>query len=406
MGLPFLTNFCIIVIKRILHILLAGLLFTLPSFGGELKVFTPEQFGARADGRTDNKAAFLALSKAVNSNGGGRVVFPKGGTYLVRFEDDPGGGHTKAPSSGAIGLNFRHCDSVFLEMNGSTIIVAPNHSTQYAVVRFFDCRNFKISGGVFVGDNRSHDYSATTYNGRRETRSHEWGCGIINSGSKGEISSMNISQMTGDGIYTGSIESYGVAYRAKTIVDSCEIFDCRRNGISVSSSEGFTLRSSKIHHIGSWNSVKGTAPMAGIDFEFEDKLFVRGSIILEDSEIYACSSKCLVAASTFSPVVDKFIARGCRFSSSTVFLHNMTCNDGMEISSCSFDNCRFYFGNAVVRNCSFTDTRKNSYVDGGVFENCSFSASSNVLSCYRKRPVTFQSCTFDGCRPPAKSKIL
>ena len=76
MGLPFLTNFCIIVIKRILHILLAGLLFTLPSFGGELKVFTPEQFGARADGRTDNKAAFLALSKAVNSNGGGRVVFP------------------------------------------------------------------------------------------------------------------------------------------------------------------------------------------------------------------------------------------------------------------------------------------------------------------------------------------
>lgn len=398
-------SFCIIVIKRILHILLAGLLFTLPSFGGEPVAFTPEQFGARGDGFSDNKAAFAALSKVVNARGGGNVVFPRGRVYLVKFADDPGGGHTKAPSSGAIGLHFIHCDSVVVNMNGSVIKVVPNHSSQYAVVRFFDCNYFKIRDGNLIGDNRTHDYSATFYNGRWEKRSHEWGYGIMNSGSKGVISNMKISQMTGDGIYTGSIESKGVAYCAKTIVDSCEIFDCRRNGISVSSSEGFTLRSSKIHHIGSWNSVKGTAPMAGIDFEFEDKLFVRGSIILEDSEIYACSSKCLVAASTFSPVVDKFSARGCRFSSSTVFLHNMTCNDGMEISSCSFDNCRFYFGNAVVRNCNFTDTRKNSYVDGGVFENCSFSASTNVLSCYRKRPVTFQSCTFDGCRPPAKSRV-
>lgn len=43
---------------------------------------TPEMFGAKGDGRTDDSAAFAKLSDAINANGGGTVVL-RNTTYLV-----------------------------------------------------------------------------------------------------------------------------------------------------------------------------------------------------------------------------------------------------------------------------------------------------------------------------------
>ena len=56
--------------------------------GGE-RVFTPEMFGARGDGRTDDSAAMAALSRAVSQAGGGTIVFRRT-TYLVGAQSSSG----------------------------------------------------------------------------------------------------------------------------------------------------------------------------------------------------------------------------------------------------------------------------------------------------------------------------
>jgi len=56
--------------------------------GGE-RMFTPEMFGARGDGRTNDSAAMARLSEAVSANGGGTVVFRRA-TYLVGAQSASG----------------------------------------------------------------------------------------------------------------------------------------------------------------------------------------------------------------------------------------------------------------------------------------------------------------------------
>ncbi len=55
-----------------------------------LRVFTPEQFGAAADGSTNDTDAFTRMSAAVNLNGGGSIVLQRK-TYIV-------GGHVTDPT--------------------------------------------------------------------------------------------------------------------------------------------------------------------------------------------------------------------------------------------------------------------------------------------------------------------
>ena len=62
---------------------------------------------------------------------------------------------------------------------------SPNHSTNYSVIRFFDCKNFVVQNGSIVGDAMNHDYSPVIYKSKEYKTSHEWGYGIYCSGSTG-----------------------------------------------------------------------------------------------------------------------------------------------------------------------------------------------------------------------------
>lgn len=90
---------------------------------------TPEQFGAKGDGRANDTAAFGALSAAINAAGGGSVALRSGAVYLVGGEsrtDDPRpSGYTFLPADV---LKFHGCRGpVLVQGNGATLRAVPGY---------------------------------------------------------------------------------------------------------------------------------------------------------------------------------------------------------------------------------------------------------------------------------------
>lgn len=89
-----------------------------------LPAFTPEDFGARGDGRTNDTAAFARMAQAVNRAGGGRIVLRRT-VYLVGEQrpGPPGGPFSFAPEPV---LRLSRCArGVSIEGNGATLRCAP-----------------------------------------------------------------------------------------------------------------------------------------------------------------------------------------------------------------------------------------------------------------------------------------
>ena len=346
---------------------------------GTNKKFYVERYGVVGDGKTNDIKAFQALVKAVNANGGGVVVFPKGRVFSVSIEDDFNSGHKAIPKDEAIVFKFEHCKKVVLDLNESTFQMAPNHSTKYVFFMFFDCSWFSLSNGRIVGDAVGHDYSPVLYGGKEEKSSHEWGYGVQVRGSKGEIKDMDISRMTGDGIYYGSSKQNDVVFHAKIRIENCNVSYCRRNGISSDSSTGFTLVGSNISHIGDWEKstdmpvkMTGCLPKSGIDFEYEGKSGDVGDILISGCNISDCTKFCIIASNVSRPEATDFTISDCKFVGSPVHTINLDSRGRNEIKDSQFYDAGTFFGSAKVYRCAFEMGPLVNYVNGTSFYNCVF----------------------------------
>ena len=183
--------------KRYLLILITGLLH-ISSLACVSQVFEVEKYGEDYD-------AFARLCDDVNKNRGGHVVFPRNKIYTLEINNDYHGGHRSLPQDSSVLLKFKGCNTIDVDLNGCTLVVAPNHSTKYAVALFFDCKSFRLYDGCLIGDAIGHDYSPVVYKRKLEKSTHEWGYGILVLGSRGTIENVTLLNMTGDGIYVGGV---------------------------------------------------------------------------------------------------------------------------------------------------------------------------------------------------------
>lgn len=367
-------------------LVLGAMLFDSTANACVKKKFYVEKYGAVGDGKTNDIAAFQALARDVNANRGGVVVFPEGKVYNIAIEDDYSGGRNAEPEAGATAFAFEHCKKVVVDMNGCTIKMAPNHSTKYSFFFFFDCSSFSLSNGTLVGDVVGHDFSSVIYNGKEEKTSHQWGYGVHVRGSKGKIDSMDISRMTGDGIYFGSVKLQDAIFHAKAEISGCEISYCRRNGISCASSLGFVLSDTKIHHIGDWEqsadmpvAIEGCKPKAGIDFEYEGKAGDVGDVKISGCSFWACTEACIVTSNSSRPETKNFTIDNCDFAGSMVHTNNLSTRGKKEIRNCSFDDAGVFFGDAKVYDCLFEMGVVMNYVSKTSFYGCTFNGKLELL---------------------------
>lgn len=95
---------------------------------------TPEQFGAKADGMTNDLAAFKALGAYLKGKSGVKVDMKSGATYFISFPDD---------AADFIALNMNNADNIDIAGNGSLVHVASNVNTKY-FVNIANCTNVSI----------------------------------------------------------------------------------------------------------------------------------------------------------------------------------------------------------------------------------------------------------------------
>lgn len=189
-------------------------------------------FGALGDGYTDDTATIQAAIKDVGAQGGGRVLIPEG-TYMINAVES---------------LKLVNNTQILLEPHAILQAIATD-SANYAVIRINGASNVEVTGGKILGDRDHHTGSEG-----------EWGHGINITGSdRVHIADIAISDCWGDGIYIGSNKEKN--YCRDVIVESFTIDNCRRNGITVISSQLLTIRDGTI------SNTNGTNPQSAICME-------------------------------------------------------------------------------------------------------------------------------------------
>lgn len=176
--------------------------------------------------------------------GCGTVQLPAG-TYSIgkRLSDSYTGG-IELPS----GIVFELDD-------GATLQLHPTDTWAYCVVAVRAARDVVIRGGAIVGDRHEHDF-------RVEGEEGHCIC-IENESERILVEGTKLSEAIGDGVLIVGQGGKGSSSKDVTIRGN-EIFDNRRQGISIVGGVRILIEGNEIHHI------QGTAPQFGVDIESLD----------------------------------------------------------------------------------------------------------------------------------------
>ena len=327
--------------------------------------FTPQQFGAKADGMTDDTAAINACLASGASN----IYFPKG-TYLVDAHHAGFGHETEG--------GLRPKSNSVITLDADAVIKCATASTDfYNILHFVNVSNVIVQGGKIVGDKATHvQISQPTY---------EFGHGVgIQNSTNIVVRDMEISDCIGDGV----ILDY--AGNADITLDNLTIHDCRRQGISLISGDGIVVSNCKIYDI------SGTNPQAGIDIEPDGNRSVTNVVIT------ACNIRDTVGASVIvtnvSNVIDQIHITGCLLDHA-LFLggSNVTMDGGRAskvsiksekapmISACSIEEIAVSGGNSSFVGCNFTSSGKERFL----------TITSDVVSGNPAESIVFNDCDFN-----------
>lgn len=159
--------------------------------------------------------------------------------------------------------------------------LSPNGFYGYNIVTI-SADNVKWHGGFITGDAKNHDYSTHQDDGYK---THEWGFGIVLTGSNCTIEDVNISLCTGDGIV---VKGDSVSNRIIGII----ISKCRRQGITVANTKNLIINNFDINNIGDFVyenvSIVGSLPKSAIDIEPDPTSSMAENITIKNGIINDC----------------------------------------------------------------------------------------------------------------------
>ena len=371
-------------------------------------------FGAVGDGVTDDTGAIMLA--AVNLKDGDILYFPAG-TYLVREYGDV---------SVILIENVKNIQIILDEKTIVQIDSVPDdtlpHGNRHYIFHLRDCENVTFTGGAIYGDR-------LRYTG---TDRVDQGYGIRVSDSRNiTIRDVEIAHLRGDGIWVFSDtfidKKNGVMGQSYDVtIDNCHVYDCFRNGITLTSVVGCMISNTEIHDI------RGGNPQAAVDIEAEFPQSFNQDVTIENCNFYnngklsvalARTSKniSIISTNLEQQFVQDDEGDGLLLSDCTMGLVGLS-GQNIMIEDCSIYQLRLYGSSVTCKNTVFdgvSDTLwggKEDWIpfrvlvtksDGttvGHFENCTFRgrrlcALGGCMVYLHSRPaeMEFVNCRFRSC---------
>lgn len=266
---------------------------------GSLGYVTPQMFGAKGDGKTDDTEAIqYALDFAYDNNIG--IVYIPAGEYSINgIEYLEPGEYTIDKQKVVVTKPFEfptnnrsdvfncglviHSNTKLIMDKNAILRLQPNGHCKSCVLRCdYGATNIEITGGQIIGDRFSHKDNVplqytngnTIYEKDGITPQYadgERGVGIYVGGNEGvKISDCVIKETWGDGIEVTTNEFFTSPSR-DILIDNVTIDSARRSGISLVGVDGCTISNSTIKNSGDTNKngklYLGTPPQLAIDIE-------------------------------------------------------------------------------------------------------------------------------------------
>jgi hypothetical protein len=377
-------------------------------------VLSPEQFGARGDGVTNDSAAFGRLSAELNRRGGGAIALAKGRTYIVGKQTRGG----RMPRGGGpVAWGPEPLIALAGLYRPLTILGNGARMRAEAGLRFgaFDPQTGEAMHPAMP--NYRGDEIATPYQGMIDVRDCRAPVTIRDIELDGNLDRLRIGGKFGDkGWQIPAVGLFLVNNHAPELIENVYSHHHAQDGAIIIGDDARSVRSRFAHYIGRYNGRQGLSitggrgydfvdcefshtgrsalmspPGAGVDIEAEGKKIVRdlsftrckfvdnagvGLLAEAGDGADARFSDCLFVGTTAWsawPRKPGFVFDACTFVGSAVNAYTGTDPN----LACKFLHCRF------------TDDPKLSptgkvYTGGGPIVN--LGASDNVL---------FDGCTFD-----------
>jgi hypothetical protein len=370
-----------------------------------------QSFGAKADGKTNNQAAFKKAAEFFNNRGGnGKLVIPKG-VYIVGNQVFTGGGLNKPAYLGDDVLHFTNVNNLNIQGAPGAILKYKNGmrlgafspqtgkeyehgegffvNKSYAAILgsclvFDNCSNIQVSNLELNGNN-GNILLGGVYGDKGRQIPHN-GVYILNSKS---ISIDNIA------VHHFGLDGIIISNKKSSVNDSIRLTNSSfeynsRQGLSWVGGNQLYVNKCKFNHTG--RGKFSSPPGAGVDIESEIDPVRNG--IFENSEFIDNTGPGLVA--------DSGNSGDCTFSGCT-FWGITSWSIWVAKPNFSFRDCHIY--GSVVRGYSSPTTQ-----DATKFYNCSFEDkpynNNPVYGGYLVESNNIKRMLFNGCTFTSNTKKL
>jgi hypothetical protein len=390
-------------------------------------IVTPEQFGAVGDGRTNDTAAFRAMTAHVNRLGGGTVVL-SARTYIVgEQKPDPAIGYLFGPSSI---MDFEGCTRPLTIMgNGAHVRCAdglrfgtftasgrPTHyKTPYYRPGELACPYFsmiKIEGckaPVQINDlELDGNVNRLQIGGPWGDAGWQIACAgirLTNNGAPIFVSRVWSHHHGQDG---GTGEGNGLPGQSELVtIQDCRFSSNGRNGWSLVGGVGWTFKRCMFEKSARSLAFPGSPPASGIDFEAEGGKHVDEIRLIECAAEDNASAGCVHAASARTSAVSWI---GGRIVGTTSWSYFGGGNRGMSFKDTLFLGALVSLTTEAFTGCTFSDEAKHSPTGqlynptrfiipdarrGNIFDRCTIIHSTPGVSANGSvDQALFENCAF------------
>lgn len=337
---------------------------------------TPQMFGAKGDGVTDDTVAINNAIEAVGNNG---VVFFPEGTYLVSSSMDS----SLDESQRFMAVKIYQKENLKLILSPKAHLkhkvqtaeeIIAGDQARYYIIGIAYSTNIQIIGGLIEGEAEEHitlhkDNNSAFWWQTDGTYSRAQGHGIDVRGSDGVlIQGCEIFNCFGDSILVGKTENGQKSNN--TLIEKCILHNSIRQGISVTGADNTVIRGCEIYDIG------GCSPQSGIDFEPNEVADMNINSLVDNCHIHDCKGSALIHSKANKGAKVK----NCRlygivttfdddvypveYVNCDILVYHSSSAHRNRLHNCKMASCKMYEMGDDFYDCTFNPDLFNHIIDG------------------------------------------